>query len=56
MASFAFHHIPPMNFRDWMGSSQAVMAQILRRSFDLGLESAPGRDLPVLLWSLVPWW
>eukprot|EP00435_Cladocopium_sp_Y103_P013077 s1955_g3.t1 len=37
----------------WEGPlGQAVMGQILRRSFDLGLESAPGRDLPVLLWSL----
>ena len=46
---------PPMNELALDGLlPQAVMAQILQRSFDLGLESAPGRDLPVLLWSLVP--
>lgn len=34
---------------------QAVLLAIWHRSSTLGLETAPGRDLPVLLWSLVPW-
>ena len=34
---------------------QAVLLALWQRASTLGLETAPGRDLPVLLWSLVPW-
>ena len=34
---------------------QAVLLAIWQHASTLGLETAPGRDLPVLLWSLVPW-
>lgn len=49
--AWALCRLPTWEAPDFL-NGQAVMAQILRRSFDLGLESAPGPDLPVLLWSL----